>query len=164
MLHKTTDNSLLSTASSAVFCQTCLKSLKAKKIPSISVCNGLFVEPIPEELDLTDLEEQFIARNLVFMKVVRLPKSRMKAVKDKIVNVPMTEDDIAKTIYSLPRPQNDACLVPVQLKRKLEMKNSYLEELIRPQKLIDAVKKLQQLGNGFYQDITINESFLQNNE
>ena len=63
-------------------------------MPSISVSNGLSVDPIPEELQITDLEEQFIARCLIFMKVVRLPKSRMHAVKDRIINVPMTEDDI----------------------------------------------------------------------
>ena len=37
-----------------------------------------------------------IARNLIFMKIFKLPKSRMAAVKDRIVNVPINEEDIKK--------------------------------------------------------------------
>ena len=40
------------------------------------------------------------------------------------------------------------------------MKNSQLEEYIRPAKCIKAVKKLKELGNPFYQDVTIDENFM----
>ena len=47
------------------------------------------------------------------------------------------------------------------MKRKLEMKNSQLEEYIRPAKCIKAVEKLKELGNPFYQDVTIVENFME---
>ena len=122
-------------------------------MPSISVSNGLSVDPIPEELQITDLEEQFIARCLIFMKVIRLPKSRMHAVKDHIINVPMTEDDISKTVSSLPRALDASGLLPVKLKRKMDMKTYHVEEFVKPLRCIDAVKKLKEIGNPFYQSM-----------
>ena len=86
----------------------------------------------------------------------------MKAMVDKVISVPIEEDTISKTISSFPRHPDDAKIVAVQLKRKLEMKNSDLEEYIRPAKCIKAVKKLKELGNPFYQDVTINENFMVN--
>ena len=70
------------------------------------------------------------------------------------------EDDISRTISSFPRHPDDAKIVAVQLKRKLEMKNSHLEEYIRPAKCIKAVEKLKELGNPFYKDVTINKNFM----
>ena len=161
ILSKATNNTLTPKSTEATFCHNCLRILRSKKIPSISVNNGLFVDPIPEELQLTDLEEQFIARSLIFMKVVKLPKSRMSAVKDRIINVPMTEDDVSKTVSSLPRPLDAAGLIPVKLKRKMEMKTYHVEEYVNPNKCIDAVKKLKEIGNPFYQNISVDENFHQ---
>ena len=135
-----------------------------EKLPNISVSNGLECDPIPEELKLTDLEEQFIARSLIFMKLIRLPKSRMPGVKDRIVNVPMREEDISKTIHSLPRTQNASGMVAVKWKRKMEMKNCHMEEYVRPSRLIEAVKKLKDIGNPFYQDIKVDENFYKTND
>ena len=42
------------------------------------------------------------------------------------------------------------------------MKNCHAEEFICPEKCIQAVKKLRDLGNPFYQGIEINENFLDN--
>ena len=35
------------------------------------------------ELKLSELEQQLVARNLIFQKIVLLPKTRMNAMKDK---------------------------------------------------------------------------------
>ena len=70
------------------------------------------------------------------------------------------EDIVSKTISTRPQHPDDSKIVAVQLKRKLEMKNSQLEEYIRPAKCIKAVKKLKELGNPFYQDVTIDEKFM----
>ena len=177
ILKKATLSALTERSSSATFCHSCLATIRKKHIQSWSISNGLSCDPIPEELyDLTDLEQQFIARSLLFMKVVkyvqsneifflkvrllnkfltfsRLPTSRMKANKDRIINVPMGEDDISNTISSLPRTENTSGVVAVKWKRKMAMKNHHLEEFIKPEKLINAVKKLKELGNPFYQDI-----------
>ena len=140
-------------------CHCCLTHIKKGKLPSINVKNGLELEEIPEELLLTDLEQQLVARSLIFMKVKKLPKFGMKAVHDKVISVPLEEEDISKTVTMLPRKPEDAKIVAVQLKRKLEMKNSHLAAYIRPERVVKAVKKFKELGNKFYQDVTINEHF-----
>ena len=47
----------------------------------------------------------------------------MKAHFDNVINVPIECDDISQTMLKLPRNLNDAKLVPLQLKRRLEYKN-----------------------------------------
>lgn len=119
------------------------------------------LDEIPEELDLKDLEQQLIARVLIFQKIKKLPTQlRMTANFDRIISVPIESDTVSKTITQLPRHPDDANIVAVQLKRKLEMKNTHLEEYIRPKQLVRALEKLKSLGNMFYQDITINDSFM----
>ena len=70
------------------------------------------------ELLLSELEQCLIARNLLFMKMHQLPKSRMAGVKDRLVNVPVHEDDVMNTVESLPRTPKEAGIVPIKLKRK----------------------------------------------
>ena len=148
----------------AVFCTNCLKTLKEKKFPSLSIANGLALDEIPDELKLTDLEEQFIAKCLIFLKVVKLPTSRMKAMKDRIINVPMSDEDVRKTITSFPRSGDDSGVVAVKLKRMMGLKTCHVEEYINPPKLVKAVRVLRDLHNPFYQDIIINENFAQNKD
>ena len=140
-------------------CHTCLKNIKSQKIPSICIANALSLEEIPEELKLTDLEQQLIAKVLIFMKVKKLPTTRMKAVIDKVISVPIENQDVEKTVRSLPRKPDDAQIVAVELKRKLEMKNSHLREFIRPECVVKAVKKLKALHNPYYKDVTVDEDF-----
>ena len=147
-----------------ILCHGCLTNIKKEKIPSINVQNGSSLEDIPKELELGDLEQQLIARSLMFIKVCKLPKSGMRAMKDEVINVPIENEDISKSITTLPRHPDDAHLVAVQLKRKVEYKNSHLEGFIRPNVIIKALKTLKERGNRFYQDIKINENFMENNE
>ena len=54
-------------------CKDCRPVLNADNIPPRSVLNGLYTEPVPEELaNLTPLETQFIQRAKCFQTVVRL--------------------------------------------------------------------------------------------
>ena len=56
-------------------CKDCRPVLNANNIPARSVLNGLYTEPVPEELaNLTPLETQFIQRAKCFQTVVRLGK------------------------------------------------------------------------------------------
>ena len=142
-----------------ILCYTCLKAIKAQKVPSINVSNGLLLEDVPEELKISDLEQQLIAKILIFMKIKKLPTTRMKAVIDKVISVPLEDRDIEKTVQTLPRQPKDAEIVPVELKRKLEMKNSHLKEFIRPEAVVKAVKKLKMLNNVYYKDVRVDEGF-----
>jgi hypothetical protein len=143
-----------------IFCHNCHKLIKLGKMPKIHFSNGLKLDKVPDELKLTDLEQQTIARSLIFIKVKKLPTSRMKAMFNKCISVPIEEDDITKTITALPQHPDDAKVVAVQLKRKIQWKNSHLEHFIRPAKCVAAVQKLKKLGNPFYKYITINENFM----
>ena len=146
-----------------IFCHNCLKLIQKGKIPKIHYTNGLWLDEVPDELKLKDLEQQLIARSLIFMKVKKL-RFGMKAMTDMVISVPIEEDDISKTISAFPRHPDDAKVVAVQLKRKVLWKNTHLQEFIRPAKCISAVEKLKELGNPFYQDVTVNENFMDKQE
>ena len=55
---------------------------------------------------------------------------------------------------------DDAGLISVQFKRKIEYKNYVLENYIEPKKLLQAVKTLVALKHPGYADISINEEFV----
>ena len=74
------------------------------------------------------------------MKIKKLPTSRMHANFDRIIRVPIDDKTVSKTISELPRHPDDANLVVVQLKRKMEVKNSHVIEYIRPKFLVKALK------------------------
>ena len=85
----------------------------------------------------------------------------MKSNFDKVISVPIECDDVNKTVSQLPRNPEDAEIVAVQLKRRLQLKTSHLQEYIRPQAVIKALETLKgKYSNPFYQDIEINEGFL----
>ena len=150
--------------SNLVLCHNCLKIISKKEFPSINVKNGLTLEEIPEELKLEDLEQQLIARNLLFIKVKRL-RHGMRAFKDAIINVPLEDEDVGKNMTNLlPRHPDDAHLVCVQLKRKVEYNNSHLAGFIRPNIVLKALQTLKDRGNKYYQHVIINENFMEKEE
>ena len=147
-------------AEKKILCRNCHKSLyNDKKIPRMSAYNGLELDEIPEELKLTDYEEQLIALNLLFIKIFKLPKSGMNAVVDRVINVPLEVDDVAKTVTTLPRNFKDAKLIPVNWKRKLSMAGSHIQAYVRADVLAKAVEKLKELKNPHYINIDINQNF-----
>ena len=147
-----------------ILCHNCLKLIRKGKVPKIHFSNGLWLDKVPAELELKDLEQQLIARSLLFMKVKKLPTSRMKAMFDNVIIVPIEQDDVSKNISELPRHPDDAKIVAVTLKRKLEYKNSHLQEFIRPAKCLKAIQKLKELGNPFYENVSVNENFMEKEE
>ena len=144
-----------------ILCHSCLSYVKVKKMPPINVANGLTIEDIPKELlELNDLENQIIARELLFLKYIRLPKTGMRGMKDQVVCVPLESSDISKTIATLPRHPDESHLIAVKLKRRQDIKNSHLEQYIRPQHAINAIKIFKEQGNQHYLDVVIDENFL----
>ena len=53
-----------------------------------------------KELNKTEMETSLIAKNLLFMKSHKLPSSRMTAIKDRRVCVPVDDDTIKQTLQS----------------------------------------------------------------
>ena len=104
-------------------CITCLKKLKVSKLPSTSVMNNLQLHDTDEKLRqddliLTELEGSLIARNLIFQK-----------------------------IFLLPRTPNEAGLIGLELKRKIELKNNHKKQLVNPTKIFKWLKRLKESGN-----------------
>ncbi len=151
-------------------CNTCILKLKNGKIPSNCHKNGLelFDSKNFEEFNVTELENSLIARNIIFQKFVILPKSRMKGLRGKIVNVPTNAEDVTNTIKRLPRNikqaniisiptrsnvTDESNIIPVSFKRKLSYKSSYLEAYINVSRIFKAIKSMKQLRNPYYIDV-----------
>ena len=117
----------------------------------MSVKNNLRLEAQDDTLQLTELEGALIAKNLIFQKIYQLPKSRWTALTDRIINVPINDDDILNTVESLPRTPKEAGLIGVSLKRKLEYKNTHKRQLVNPEKIFKMLDTLKKAGNPHYQ-------------
>ena len=142
-------------------CHNCFTTISVhKRMPRIAEANGLQLDEIPEELIITDVEEQLIAKTLVFMKIKYLPKRMVKAMLNRVVNVPLNDEDINKTISKLPRLPDEAKVIAIELKRKIELKSVHAGAYVNPSHIRKALQKLKQLENPFYQNISIDEEAL----
>ena len=80
-----------------------------------------------------------------------MPKSRWTALKDKIINVPVQAEDILNTMTQLPRTPNEAGLIEVDLKRKIEYENSHKKQIVNPKKCFKMLELLRSSKNRYYQ-------------
>ena len=120
-------------------------------MPPMSVNKKLYLEKQNEDLKLTELEGSLIAKSIPFQKIYQLPKSRWTALSDKVINVPINDQDIIETVDRLPKTPKEARLVGVSLKRKLEYKNPHKRQLVDPRKIMEMLKLLKESGNPYYQ-------------
>ena len=72
-------------------------------MPPINFKNQLDYMNTPDCLDLTNLEKQLMVKSLLFIKVRELPKTRMQAMNDRVINIAIEDGDIIKEVTSLPR-------------------------------------------------------------
>ena len=144
-------------------CTTCFKYLVHKgQMPPLSYFNGLQLDDIPQFLKMNELEQTLVAKELIFLKTFKLPVSRWSAVKDRVVNVPITDNDLLETlsqVNSVPRRLDKSGLIPVKLKRRLSYKNIVNESYIDPVKMINALKYFRERNHPAYQEIDIDESY-----
>ena len=126
-------------------CYTCKNYLSKKKIPPMCHKNNLQLFDISqyEELHLTELENAMIALNIIFQKVIKLPKSRWPATKDRIVNIPVFAEDVIESVKRSPRTPYSAGIIPVKFKRKLNYKNSHMIQYVSIDKVKKALKTLK---------------------
>ena len=139
-------------------CETCLRYLRNGKIPPRSFKNSLELhysdkELKDQDLRLTELEASLIAQNIVFQKIYQLPKSRWTGLKDKVINVPISNEAINNTLAQLPRTPAQAGLIGIALKRRKNMKNTHMKQLINPDKIFRMLQKLKDNGSPYHQNI-----------
>ena len=149
---------------SSYLCKSCKWYLIRGRMPKLCTKNGLRIDRIEDEdLKLTELENNLIARNIIFQKIHKLPKSRWSGTHDRLINVPVRSDDVLNTVNSLPRTPAEAGIipiVPVNLKRKLEYKTTHLTQLIDTNKIYKYLKYLRDMGHPgykFYDDYNLYE-------
>ena len=116
-------------------CSTCKKEVKQGKVPPMAAANALDIVPVSEDLQLSEIENNLIAKRILFQKIYQLPKSRMAACKDQLVNIPINSEDIQNTLQIIPRTPREAGLLEVKLKRKLEYQNAHQHAYIDQQKI-----------------------------
>ena len=83
----------------------------------------------------------------------------MEATNDRLINVPISDEDLVKTVQSLPRTPNSAGLIGVSLKRKQEFKNTHKQQLINPERIFRFLDKMKHNMNPFYTDIDTFETY-----
>ena len=127
----------------------------------MAVANGLGLIDLKGDNDLllTELENNLISKRILFQKIYQLPKSRMAGCKDKLINIPIHEEDVINTIKNLPRTPSEAGLLEVKLKRKLEYKNDHKKEYVNPSKIYKALDFLKLQGHPSYQFFDNIESY-----
>ena len=136
---------------SAYICTTCKTSLKKGNMPSMCAANGLELVDLDDDLKLTELENNIIARIILFQKIFQLPKSRMAACKDKLINIPISEQDVLNSVQNMPRTPNEAGLLEVKLKRKMEYNNVHKQSYVDPKRIYKALEILKKNGHPHYQ-------------
>ncbi|VDI00600.1 Hypothetical predicted protein [Mytilus galloprovincialis] len=138
-------------------CYTCHRKIQKGKVPAESFFNNLLLDDVPNELSkLNQLEQHLISLNIPFMKIIALPKGGQKAVHGPCVCVP---SDIFKVTTTLPRSEDDNCLVKVKLKRKLQYKGYEEYQFVDTKHLEEALLFLKE-KNEWYSNIVINEKWL----
>ena len=144
-------------------CSTCKRWLVEKVLmPPMAYKNGLGFDEIPPELkDLYELEIILISKGIIFLKVYQMPTSRWQLSKDRVVYVMIDHGTIQKTMQEVnifPRLPDEAGLIPVDLKRKLEYDNVFKHRYINPDKMVKALTWLKQ-HNPRYSNIQIENRY-----
>ena len=136
-------------------CHTCVSYISRNRLPKISSTNALQVYDRPDCLKLTEVENVIIAPRINFIKMIKLPVSRMLGLRDRIVNVPITNSTIKQTVESLPRTLEEAQVIPISLRKKKAMVGNHFQQYINPDKVREAVRFL--IGKyPFYENIRFN--------
>jgi hypothetical protein len=156
---------VLKVKGSHFICNNCCLYLEKMEMPPICAKNP----KIPDCLQLTNLERQLVCKDLVFIKVRELHPTRMEAMNDYVINVPIEDDDIVKTVTSLPRTEKNSGMITLGLKRDMVYKTYHKLEMIRPDKVYEALLYLIE-NHPSYHNIIVpsleewKNSFLENNE
>ena len=123
-------------------CKNCCRYLENLEMPPICAKNALEYAKIPNCLALNNLERQLICKDLIFLKIRELHKTGMKKINDRVINVPLDDEDVIKTVTSLPRSKKNHGLIIVALKRDEIYKDFHILDMIDPKKVFEGLKYL----------------------
>ena len=136
-------------------CRTCRNHLLKKKIPPLNFSNGLEVDQTPKAMEeLSIVGKSMIQLDLPFLKLRKLPKTRMPVTNDRVINVPLTLEDIGKTVSSLPRTADELGFINVRLKRRLGYASHHRFEKVKASVINKSLKYLKK-NNTLYKNINL---------
>ena len=136
-------------------CHNCKANLRKKTMPPLCFMNGLQACKIPPCLsELKGLEKQLIKKSLPFIKVRQLAKTQMDIMNDKVVSVPISDEDVVKNVTSLPRTKETNGILNLKMKRRMKYKTYYKVETARPEMIYNALIYLKD-HNPFYKSVKI---------
>ena len=141
------EKSKINISNETYICKKCKQSLYRGRMPKLCTMNGLHVDKVALEMKLTELEANLIAKNILFPKFHKKAKSRWSGTHDRLINVPIPEDSILKTVETLPRTPTEAGIVSVKLKRKMEYKGTHMQQIIDSRKFFKYLEFLKHSGN-----------------
>uniref|UniRef100_A0ABD2WCW2 DUF6570 domain-containing protein n=1 Tax=Trichogramma kaykai TaxID=54128 RepID=A0ABD2WCW2_9HYME len=120
---------------------------------------------VPEVVTkLLIIEERMVSPYIPFMQIKALQPyafNSQLSLKGSVVNI---ATDINEMIQILPRSFDELSIIQIKLKRHIDHKSDYMFETIKPSKICEALKYLQ--NTPLYKDneIKINEEFFTNYE
>ena len=68
----------------------------------------------------------------------------MSCINDRVINIPISDNNISKRVSSLPKSEDNSGLVNIGLKRMIEMKNYHKHGLVNPDRVYKACEYLIQ--------------------
>ena len=74
------------------------------------------------------------------LQIRKLPQTRMQSINDRVINVPIQDDDIVRTVTCLPRTTKNDGYITVNLKRMKSLKRSEIQETVKPDQLFEALE------------------------
>ena len=78
----------------------------------------------------------------------------MSAIYDRVINVPIDDDDIIKTVSNLPRTEKNHGMVTVGLKRDQCLRTFHKKEMVSPERVYNALIYLKE-NHPQYKDINL---------
>ena len=146
-------------------CNNCHNNLITKgKMSHSCVMNNLQLHDTDQQLreqdmECTELEGALCAKALLFQKIVLLVKSRWTGLIDKIINIPVPDENINNLMAQFPRLPKESGMVIAVLKRKLEYKNLHTKQLVNPDRMCRLLAKLVLSGNPHYTNVDTPEQY-----
>lgn len=146
------DNAIFTIYPTTRLCVSCYKSIISGSVPRYAISNGLGFPDVPEEIKiLNDTERLLVLPYLPFIQIKPLQKFDLKpqyGVKGGVIHVPV-EIAFHKCI-----PLNT--VVHGIIKRCIEHKSVFSEDLVSPERVIRALNKL--VNTPLYEGILIDKN------
>ncbi|KAG5672958.1 hypothetical protein PVAND_003045 [Polypedilum vanderplanki] len=137
------------------FCTTCMTYIRKATFPRFNINHSNLRFPdVPDVVkNLSPLAERCVAARIPFMKIVQVSFDKQLKIKSGVVNVPI---NVRKTVEAIPQPPEESGIIEVSLMRRMEYRNAYLKERIRPAEIWEAARLLCDTPLYKQENITLN--------